>query len=286
MTPWSTDGPGRPTETQRSRARSLRQRMTEPERRLWRHLRPRFPVAGTHFRRQVPIGPYVADVCCLAARLVVEVDGEQHGSDAQRRHDERRTEVLEGLGYRVLRFANREVMREMEVVLDTIRAALLDKLAATASPVAVRPEAGREVDRPEVETEGGRADGTAPGSSCTTPTPNLSPQGGEECGELNHGGRARTSPNGLAAPSSPLAGEVARLKAETEGGRAGGTAAARSCTTPTPSLSCSLREPQGGEEPVELDEQGRASTTSSLNQLAALPLPCRPTGACGQDRSR
>jgi very-short-patch-repair endonuclease len=56
---------------------------TDAEGRLWRRLR-RFPIAGTHFRRQVPIGPYVVDFACMAARLIIEVDGSQHGDDAQR----------------------------------------------------------------------------------------------------------------------------------------------------------------------------------------------------------
>jgi len=114
--------------------------MTEPERRLWWHLRHRLPTSGTHFRRQVPIDPHVVDFCCLIVRLVVEVDGNQHGFDTNLRADAERTHALEARGYRVLRFNNREVMTSIDVVLDTIFAAL----------------------------------GTTP------PTPNPSPQGGGE----------------------------------------------------------------------------------------------------------
>jgi very-short-patch-repair endonuclease len=105
-------------------ARTLRRHATEPERRLWWHLRHRLPTEGTHFRRQVAIGPYVADFCCRGARLIVEVDGEQHGFDDERVRDERRTAFPEQRGFRVLRFSNREVMTSIDVVLDTIYAAL------------------------------------------------------------------------------------------------------------------------------------------------------------------
>ena len=113
-----------PSRLERSRARALRQRMTEPEKRLWWHLRARLPVDSTHFRRQVPIEGYVADFCCLKARLVIEVDGNQHGFDANAQRDAARTQALKSRGYRVLRFANREVMTAIDIVLDTILAAL------------------------------------------------------------------------------------------------------------------------------------------------------------------
>ena len=113
-----------PSSRERSRARALRHRMTEPEKRLWWHLRHRLPVDGTHFRRQVPIEGYVADFCRLKARLVIEVDGNQHGFDAAMQRDAVRTQALESRGYRVLRFSNREVMTAIDIVLDTIYAAL------------------------------------------------------------------------------------------------------------------------------------------------------------------
>ena len=90
------------------------------------------PVTGSHWRRQAPIGPYVVDFACHAARLVVEVDGAQHGFDAERRRDDVRTAYLEGAGYRVLRFWNHEVLRETQSVLDTIYVALADRGAAAS----------------------------------------------------------------------------------------------------------------------------------------------------------
>jgi very-short-patch-repair endonuclease len=114
------------TDPRTPRARTLRRNMTEPERKLWRDLNS-LPVAASHWRRQAPIGPFVADFVCQAARLVIEVDGAQHGFDAERRRDDARTHYLEAAGYRVLRFWNHEVLRERPVVMDTIYAALAEK---------------------------------------------------------------------------------------------------------------------------------------------------------------
>src|SRR4051794_11783119 len=99
-----------PTAKKRSQARTLRRRPTEPEQKLWWHLRHRLRVEDTHFRRQVPIGPYVADFCCLKAKLIVEVDGNQHGFDEILSKDAKRTAYLTSQGFPVLRLSNREVM--------------------------------------------------------------------------------------------------------------------------------------------------------------------------------
>ena len=123
-------------------ARSLRRTLTEPETRLWRHLRKRLPLTDTHFRRQVAIGSYVADFCCHGAKLVVEVDGGQHTTDDATAYDSRRTAFLAGQGFRVLRFSNAEVMQNMEAVLDTIYAALA-RTTPTPSP---SPQGGGELE--------------------------------------------------------------------------------------------------------------------------------------------
>jgi len=91
------------------RARALRKAMTDGERRLWRELRGK-QVKGMRFRRQHPIGPYIADFVCLEKRLVVEVDGGQHAEPAHVAHDRRRDGWLEREGYRVIRFTASEVM--------------------------------------------------------------------------------------------------------------------------------------------------------------------------------
>jgi very-short-patch-repair endonuclease len=83
-------------------ARHLRANMTDAERRLWARLRLK-RLGGHRFRRQVPIGPYIADFACLAARLIVEVDGIHHSVEDP--HETRRTMWLEDRGYRVLRYA-------------------------------------------------------------------------------------------------------------------------------------------------------------------------------------
>ena len=97
--------------------------MTDAERKLWRELRQRLSLDGTHFRRQVVIAGFVTDFCCHAARLLIEVDGNQHGTDAALAFDAKRTPAIETEGYRVLRFSNHDVLRQLEPVLDTILAA-------------------------------------------------------------------------------------------------------------------------------------------------------------------
>ena len=107
----------------RKTARRLRANATNAETMLWRHLK-KFETEGTHFRRQVPLGPYVADFACMAARLVIEIDGSQHGDEPNRTRDEARTCWLESEGYRVIRFWNNDIVQNPEGLLDVIYAAL------------------------------------------------------------------------------------------------------------------------------------------------------------------
>jgi very-short-patch-repair endonuclease len=107
----------------RKAAKRLRSQETQAETILWRHLRQLEP-RGSHFRRQVAIGPYIADFVCLAARLIVEVDGSQHGTDEGKRHDDARTRWLNAEGYRVLRFWNNDVMSRTTAVLEVIHQAI------------------------------------------------------------------------------------------------------------------------------------------------------------------
>jgi very-short-patch-repair endonuclease len=104
------------------RARVLRRDPTEMEKRLWRALRMR-QLDDTRFRRQVPIGPYIADFVCLEASLIVEIDGGQHAD--QMTCDARRTAWLKERGWRVVRFWNNEVHENFEGVLDVIRRELI-----------------------------------------------------------------------------------------------------------------------------------------------------------------
>ena len=118
-------------------ARTLRRNQTETEKRLWRHLRNR-GLAGHKFRRQYPIGPYIADFVCRERRLVVEADGGQHMEHAA--EDKRRTEFIESLGFMVLRFWNNEVLQDIEAVLNVI----LSELDAPSSPALLPEGEGRK----------------------------------------------------------------------------------------------------------------------------------------------
>jgi very-short-patch-repair endonuclease len=106
------------------RAAKMRKNPTEPERRLWWALRHSVSLENTHFRRQVVIDRAIVDFACVATRTIVEVDGDQHGYDRALAYDANRTLALEAAGWRVLRFTNAQVMRELESVLETVIAAI------------------------------------------------------------------------------------------------------------------------------------------------------------------
>jgi very-short-patch-repair endonuclease len=102
-------------------ARSLRQQTTRPEDTLWQSLRgSRFH--GAKFRRQVPFDRFVVDFYCHAAKLAVELDGRQHEWFSD--YDAGRTEILERLGLRIVRFKNEDVLNDLDLVLAKIRAEL------------------------------------------------------------------------------------------------------------------------------------------------------------------
>jgi very-short-patch-repair endonuclease len=96
-----------------SLARALRSRMTDAERKLWFALCDR-RFANFKFRRQVPIGPYVADFVCFERRIIIEVDGGQHAGSAR---DERRDSWLSANNFLVLRFWNNDVLSNIDGVL-------------------------------------------------------------------------------------------------------------------------------------------------------------------------
>ncbi|HKH80432.1 MAG TPA: DUF559 domain-containing protein [Methylovirgula sp.] len=108
-------------ETQR--ARELRREQTAAEGRLWRRLRGR-KLKGLKFVRQVPLGPYFGDFVCREQKLVIELDGATHGTDAEIQRDERRRAYLTDQGYRVIRFTNAEVFNAADSITETILAAL------------------------------------------------------------------------------------------------------------------------------------------------------------------
>jgi very-short-patch-repair endonuclease len=112
----------------RDAARTLRRNATDVERIMWLVLRDR-RLSGIKFRRQVPIGPFVADFAAIEHRIVVELDGGQHADSVA---DARRDAFLTREGWRVLRFWNNDVMHNREGVLERIvQAALTPTLSRT-----------------------------------------------------------------------------------------------------------------------------------------------------------
>ena len=100
-------------------ARENRRNQTEAEEFLWKQLKGN--VLGVKFKRQMIILNYIADFACLEKSLVIEVDGGYHFSHEQMELDAYRTEDLEKLGFKVLRFRNENVIRDIELVLKTIQ---------------------------------------------------------------------------------------------------------------------------------------------------------------------
>ena len=101
------------------RARGLRREAPFPERLLWSKLRNR-QLDGWKFRRQHPVGPYFADFACSEAKLIVELDGDTHGEEAQQAHDANRTRLMEAEGWEVLRIWNAHLMENIDGALDRI----------------------------------------------------------------------------------------------------------------------------------------------------------------------
>ncbi|MDO5626408.1 MAG: DUF559 domain-containing protein [Pseudomonadota bacterium] len=119
----------------RRNAPTLRREMTDAERKLWSRLRGE--QLGVKFRRQHPLGGYVADFACLAPRLIVELDGSQHAN--QQAYDQRRDAYFQSHGFAVLRFAADAPF----VNLDGVLMRILDALTGVA-PTPTLPQRGRE----------------------------------------------------------------------------------------------------------------------------------------------
>jgi adenine-specific DNA-methyltransferase len=100
-------------------AKKLRREQTDVERKLWLALRNR-QFHGCKFRRQQPVGPYVADFVCFESQLIIELDGGQHGLNESIVYDQARTRYLEKDGFQVLRFFNRELNDNFDGVLEAI----------------------------------------------------------------------------------------------------------------------------------------------------------------------
>jgi very-short-patch-repair endonuclease len=120
------------TDRQLAVARRLRRDMTIAERILWRSLRNRGN--GAKFRRQVPVGPFVADFVCVAARLIIELDGPPHDGAEQQLHDRHRDAWLRSQGWGVLRFSNDLVIGGGNIVLEEIQKAIQEAVSPSSDP--------------------------------------------------------------------------------------------------------------------------------------------------------
>jgi very-short-patch-repair endonuclease len=124
-------------------ARDLREKATGAEMKLWWKLRALKPL-GFRFRRQVPFRNYILDFAEHRSKLVIELDGSQHGLKENRLYDERRDTLLRSEGYRVLRFWNGEIEENIDGVVDAI---------IRAAPHPLKPALTRDLARPPHEGE-------------------------------------------------------------------------------------------------------------------------------------
>ncbi|HUL07672.1 MAG TPA: endonuclease domain-containing protein [Candidatus Acidoferrum sp.] len=103
----------------------LRRHQTYTELKLWQQLR-RKQIGNRRFRRQHRLGQYIVDFVCLSTRLIIEIDGPSH--DVKVAEDDLRTAWLESQGFRLLRFTNAQVLRDLDSVIETIAANLNKKV--------------------------------------------------------------------------------------------------------------------------------------------------------------
>lgn len=104
-------------------AKENRNNPTDAETFLWKQLKGK--VLGVKFYRQYAIYDFIADFICLEKQLIIEVDGEYHASESQMKEDKMRTEIIEQMGFSVLRFTNGEVLNEPEKVISKIKTKIL-----------------------------------------------------------------------------------------------------------------------------------------------------------------
>ena len=157
------------------RARRMRREKTSAERKLWRLLRE-LNRRGLQFRQQAPIGPYIADFAEHSAKLVLEVDGGQHGEEAIARSDGERTRWLELQGYQVIRFWNDDVLRNTQGVMTAVLASL-GILQDRDEPCSASSQERDPIPSTLVGEGQGGGESLKPAVG-SPPTPNPSPQGG------------------------------------------------------------------------------------------------------------
>jgi len=125
-------------------ARHGRKNPTDAEKKLWSLLR-HGKLNGLHFRRQVPVAGYIIDFCCISAGLGVKADGGQHCDERGEEYDRRRSEILAGKGFRILRFSDYEILKHPEAVAETIYREVFGK---TPTPALPRSTGGGGEERP------------------------------------------------------------------------------------------------------------------------------------------
>jgi very-short-patch-repair endonuclease len=131
----------------RSRARDLRANMTPQERRVWAQLRDLNRTLGTNFRRQAPVGRYIAGFADFSRRVVIEIDGGGHDGPG----DQSRDEWFAGQGFAVLRFWNAEVDRNLEGIMQVV----LDGLESPPPPSPPHKGEGGQESTPVAPIVGG-----------------------------------------------------------------------------------------------------------------------------------
>ena len=129
------------TPSAQAHAKTLRSAMTDAERKLWSGLRGER--LGVKFRRQHPLGRYIADFACLDPKLIVELDGSQHAN--QQDYDQRRDAFLKAQGFEVMRFASNEALQNPEgvrvVILECLQRLMNERADA---PIPAFPQRGKE----------------------------------------------------------------------------------------------------------------------------------------------
>ena len=117
----------------KEKARKLRNNSTPAEKRIWATLRTMPFFKRYYFTRQKPLGNFIVDFYCHRLKLVIEIDGDTHGTDTAKSYDQKRTHWLEGQGLQVIRFSNRDVLNGINGVMETLEG-IIKKITVEESP--------------------------------------------------------------------------------------------------------------------------------------------------------
>ena len=120
-------------------AKNLRKNATPQEKHLWYDFLSTYEV---RFQRQKPIGNFIADFYCYKAKLVIELDGSQHFTESGKRNDEYRTEKLEDLDLKVIRFSNHQINTNFESVCNYIDKVVKSSIQKENDPTTSSAESG------------------------------------------------------------------------------------------------------------------------------------------------